>query len=67
MTEAMKQLTLFEKQKCSGLASIIDPFDKRMAKVEEDIARMNCSGVPRWRILEYFELYGQPPQGNETL
>ena len=66
MVKAMKQLALFERKRRSGLDSFVDPFEKRMAKVEKDIERLNSVGMPRWKILEYYNLYGHPPQGNET-
>ena len=63
----MKQMKLFEAKKKSGLDSFIDPLDVRMAKVEKEIERQGSFGVPKWKILEYFELYGRPPRGNETI
>lgn len=66
MADEMKQLTLFEREKQNGLAAIIDPLNKRIAKVHKDIERQGSYGVAWWKIREYYDLHGHPPQGNET-
>lgn len=60
------QLPLFRRKKDSKIDELIEPFDKRMAKVEREVNRHHLlSGVPRWKVRELYEQYGYIPSGNE--